>query len=151
MLMPMLWKSNKDDEMNLMNPFAEMDKMFDDFWGNDLGSAGSMRTDVIDDGKNYKLEADLPGFNREDIHVDLKNDMLTISAAHDENKDEKDKNGKYIRRERRSASYQRSFRVENLNTEDINAQYRNGVLTVTFPKKEAIPEKEDARRIEVKD
>ena len=77
--------------------------------------------------------------------------MLTISAAHDENKDEKDKDGKYIRRERRSASYQRSFRVENLNPEDINAQYRNGVLTVTFPKKEAIPEKEDVRRIEVKD
>ena len=91
MLMPMLWKSNKDDGMNLMNPFDEMDKMFDDFWRNDLESTGSMRTDVIDDGKNYKLEADLPGFNREDIHVDLKNDMLTISAAHDENKDEKDK------------------------------------------------------------
>ena len=151
MLMPMLWKSNKDDEMNMMNPFEEMDHMFDDFWGTGLGSTDSMKTDVIDEGKNYRLEADLPGFNKEDIHIDLKNDMLTISASHDEKKDEKDKDGKYIRRERRSASYQRFFRVEDMKPEDIRAQYKNGVLTVTFPKKEAIPEKNDVQRIEVKD
>ena len=76
---------------------------------------------------------------------------MTISAAHSENKDEKDDNGKYIRRERRSSSYQRSFRVENLKPEDIIAQYRNGVLTVNIPKKEAVPQKEEAARIEVKD
>ena len=114
-------------------------------------AARMMKTDVRDVDGNYEIDIDLPGFNKEDIHIDLKNDMLTISASHDEKKDEKDKDGKYIRRERRSASYQRSFRVEDMKPEDIRAQYKNGVLTVTFPKKEAIPEKNDVQRIEVKD
>ena len=114
-------------------------------------STGLMRTDVIEKDNCYQLEAELPGFNKEDIKIDLKNDTLTISASHNENKDEKDENGKYIRRERRSSSYQRSFHVEGLKPEDIIAQYRNGVLTVNLPKKEAIPEKEEAIQIEVKD
>ena len=154
MLMPMLWSTT--------DIFDEMDNLFNDRFFNGLcdsrntakqfdNMSGLMRTDVIEKENCYQLDAELPGFNKEDIKIDLKNDVLTISASHSENKDEKDDNGKYIRRERRSSSYQRSFRVEGLKPEDIIAQYRNGVLTVTLPKKEAIPEKEEAARIEVKD
>ncbi len=154
MLMPMLWSNN--------DIFDEMDNFFNDgFFGGQCrtprearpfeSSTGLMRTDVIEKDNCYQLEAELPGFNKEDIKIDLKNDTLTITAAHNENKDEKDENGKYIRRERRSSSYQRSFHVEGLKPEDIIAQYRNGVLTVNLPKKEAIPEKEEAIQIEVKD
>ena len=154
MLMPMLWSNN--------NIFDEMDDFFNDgFFGNSCmapraakqfeSTSGLMRTDVIEKENSYELQAELPGFNKEDINIDLKNDTLTISATHSDNKDEKDADGKYIRRERRSSSYQRSFHVEGLKPEDIIAQYRNGVLTVDLPKKEAIPEKEDAIRIEVKD
>ncbi|MCR5669739.1 MAG: Hsp20/alpha crystallin family protein [Butyrivibrio sp.] len=154
MLMPMLWSNN--------DIFDEMDNLFNDsFFGSDCTSpraarqfdttTGLMRTDVIEKDNSYELQAELPGFNKEDIRIDLKNDTLTISASHSENNDEKDENGKYIRRERRSSSYQRSFHVEGLKPEDIVAQYRNGVLTVDLPKKEAIPEKEEAVRIEVKD
>ena len=110
-----------------------------------------MKTDVIEKDNSYQLEAELPGFNKEDISIDLKNEVLTISASHNENKDEKNENGKYIRRERRCSSYQRSFRTPGLKPEDIIAQYKNGVLTVSIPKKEAIPEKEEAVKIEVKD
>ena len=154
MLMPMLWSNN--------DIFDEMDNLFNDRFFNGLcdsrntakqfdNMSGLMKTDVIEKDNCYQLEAELPGVNKEDINIDLKNDVLTISASHSENNDEKDNNGKYIRRERRSSSYQRSFRVEGLKPEDIIAQYRNGVLTVTLPKKEAIPEKEEAARIEVKD
>ena len=154
MLMPMLWSNN--------NLFDEMDNFFNDnFWNGmcradgarqDAGSFTSlMKTDVIEKDNCYQLEAELPGFNKEDINIDLKNDTLTISASHSENKDEKDENGKYIRRERRNSSYQRSFHVEGLKPDDIIAQYRNGVLTVNVPKKEALPEKEEISRIEVKD
>jgi HSP20 family molecular chaperone IbpA len=150
----MLWSNN--------NLFDEMDNFFNDsFWNgmyradNERQDAGNftslMRTDVIEKDNCYQLEAELPGFNKEDIKIDLKNDVLTISASHSENSDEKDNNGKYIRRERRSSSYQRSFKVNDLKAEDIIAQYRNGVLTVNIPKKEAIPEKEEVSRIEVKD
>ncbi len=152
--MPMLWSNN--------DIFDEMDSLFNDsFFGGSCraprtakqfeSTTGLMRTDVIEKEDSYQLEAELPGFNKEDISIDLKNDTLTISASHNENKDEKDENGKYIRRERRSSSFQRSFHVEGLKPEDIIAQYRNGILTVNLPKKEAIPEKEEAIKIEVKD
>ncbi|SFB95814.1 Hsp20/alpha crystallin family protein [Butyrivibrio sp. YAB3001] len=158
MLMPMLWSNN--------DIFDEMDDLFGRgfFNWNDSdvcrnGHTGNntacgtnlMRTDVIEKDNCYQLEAELPGFNKEDISIDLKNDILTISATHSDNKDEKDNEGKYIRRERRSSSYQRSFHVEGLKPDDIIAQYRNGVLTVSIPKKEALPEKEEVTRIEVKD
>ncbi len=153
MLMPMLWSNN--------DIFDEMDNIFGDrFWngmceanrsGQTENKTSLMKTDVIEKDNCYELEAELPGFNKEDITIDLKNDLLTISATHSENNDEKDKEGKYIRRERRSSSYQRSFRVEGLKPEDLIAQYRNGVLTVNIPKKEALPEKEEATKIEVKD
>ncbi len=154
MLMPMLWSNN--------DLFDEMDNFFNDgFFGGTCrtpraaqqfeSTSGLMRTDVIEKNDSYQLEAELPGFNKEDINIDLKNDTLTISATHTDNNDEKDNNGKYIRRERRSSSFQRSFHVEGLKPEDIIAQYKNGVLTVNLPKKEAIPEKEEAIKIEVKD
>ena len=154
MLMPMLWSNN--------DIFDEMDNFFNDgFFGGSCRApqaakqfdsmSGLMRTDVIEKEDAYQLEAELPGFNKEDIKIDLKDNLLTISASHSENNDEKDNEGKYIRRERRSTSYQRSFRVEGLKPEDIIAQYRNGVLTVNIPKKEVLPEKEEVHRIEVKD
>lgn len=154
MLMPMLWSNN--------DVFDEMDHFFNGMFGEDNKALGHcnrfpenmsnlMKTDVIEKENGYQLEAELPGFNKEDIKLDLKDDVLTISATHNENKDEKDENGKYIRRERRTSSYQRSFRVDGLKPEDIIAQYRNGILTVNIPKKEEIPQKEEAVRIEVKD
>ena len=154
MLMPMLWSNN--------NIWDEMDDLFNDRFftslydnnrtGSKFENASSlMKTDVIEKDNSYQLEAELPGFNKEDINIDLKNDILTISANHNENKDEKDENGKYIRRERRSSSYQRSFRVDGLKAEDIIAQYKNGVLTVNIPKKEEIPQNHEPIKIEVKD
>ncbi len=151
--MPMLW-SNGD-------VFDEMDNFFGGMFGEEspyrncnrqFGNMSSlMKTDVIEKENGYELQAELPGFNKEDIKIDLKDDVLTISAAHTDNKDEKDENGKYIRRERRSSSYQRSFRVEGLKPEDIIAQYRNGVLTVDLPKKQVEQKKDEPIRIEVKD
>lgn len=150
MLMPMLWNGNSG-LTDWTDPFDAMDRALSSFWGDSLETTKSMKTDVIEENGNYRLEAELPGFQKEDIHVDMKNGNLTISAAHEENKDEKDGNGRYIRRERRYASYQRSFRVgENLQPEDIEAKYENGVLTLVIPKKERLPQQEEVKRIEVK-
>lgn len=145
----MLWRN--DNDVDFMSPFDAMDRAFNDFWGNGLETTHSMKTDVIEGDHDYKLQAELPGFNKEDLHVDLKNGNLTISASHKENNDEKDSNGRYIRRERRAASYQRSFYVgDDYKPEDISAKYDNGVLTVTLPKKEAVVEqKEEPKRIEI--
>lgn len=148
MLMPMVW-----NDFDVVDPFTEMDNLFNTVFTNTLEPTKAMRTDVTEEDKDYKLEAELPGFNKEDIGVDLKDGVLTIHAAHKENKDQKDeKSGKYIRRERSEASYQRSFTVgEDVKPEDITAKYENGVLTLTIPKKEeAIEQKEEPKKIEIK-
>lgn len=149
MLMPMLWNGN-DDWFD--NEFNAMDRAMNRLWGGNALAAdtAAMKTDVIEEDKDYKLQADLPGFNKEDIHVDMTNGSLTISAKHSENNDKKDENGKYIRRERSYSSYKRSFQVDkNLKPEDISAKYENGVLTLVIPKKEALPEKEEPKQIEI--
>lgn len=149
MLMPMLFNSN---DMFDLTPFDEMDRMFDSFFGGrTTGNAAAMRTDVLEEDKDYRLSAELPGFNKEDIKIGLENGALTISASHKEDNSEKNKEGKYIRRERSVSSYQRSFRVpDDLKPEDIDASYKDGVLTVILPKKEVIPAKEAPKQIEIK-
>ena len=94
------------------------DRMFDDafknFWGgNELATFDAFKTDVIDQGDHYLLQAELPGFDKSDINIDLKDNLLTISASHKDEKNEEDEN-KYIRRERYYSSYSRSFRVDNV-------------------------------------
>ncbi len=146
MLMPMIW----NNERNYIDPLREMSRMMDSFWGNGIPAAASMRTDVTEQDGEYCLDAELPGFNKEDINIELNDSILTITASHKDSSDEKNEEGRYIRRERRSSSYQRSFSVaQNIKPEDITARYENGILTVHIPKKEETPAVEEAKRIEI--
>lgn len=145
MLMPALY----NNMMNAMDMMDDFDNWFG-FGGNELETYRAMRTDVVDKGNSYEMKADLPGFRKEDISLDLKDGVMTISAKHDENKDEKDDKGRYIRRERYNTAFSRSFSVsDDLKPEDITAKYEDGVLTIDIPKKEVIPEKEEAKKIEI--
>ncbi|SHI13819.1 HSP20 family protein [Butyrivibrio fibrisolvens DSM 3071] len=131
--------------------FDLMDDMFTNFWGTGLESTSNMRTDVIEEENDYQLITDLPGFEKSDINISLKEDILTITASHKdaENKEADDKKPepKYIRRERVKSSFERTFRVENVTAEDISAAYENGVLTVTIPKKQ--PVEPETKRIAI--
>ena len=99
-----------------------------------------MKTDVRETDKGYELDVDLPGFKKDEVQVQLKDGYLTSSAAKGLDKDEEDKKGKYIRKERYAGAMQRSFYVgENLTQEDIKAKYENGILRLSVPKKEAKP------------
>ncbi len=122
------------------------DRVFHDFFGDGFNHFDNINTDVIDKGDNYLLEAELPGFSKENIKIDLDKDTLTITASRSEEK--KEKNGKYIRQERRYNSYCRSFHIPGVKKEDISAVYNNGVLEITLPKENAVIE--ESRRIEVK-
>ena len=94
--------------------------------------------DIADAG--YEVDIDLPGFKKDEISIELENGYLTVSAAKGLDKDEEDKKGKYIRKERYAGAMQRSFYVgENLTQEDIKAKYENGILRLSVPKKEAKP------------
>ncbi len=148
MLRPTLFEKTRP--LFFDNSFEKMfENAFTNFWGNNLNPLEGFRTDVIDQGDHYLLQAELPGFKKEDINIDLANDTLTISASHkEESTDENNKNN-YIRKERRYSSYSRSFYVEGITPGDIDASYKNGILEVTFPKKE-ITSAEEPKRIEIK-
>ena len=127
------------------NPFRDFEEMSRSFWDNNNVSA--FRTDITEKDGQYILEADLPGFKKEDISVDIDKDCLTITAEH--KSEEKEENAdSYIRRERYYGSYTSSFNVKGIDTEAITAAYNDGVLTLTMPKKE--PEVPAARRLEIK-
>ena len=95
----------------------------------------AFRTDIQDLGDRYLLEADLPGFRKEEISLDLKGDLLTVMACRREENQEHQ--GKYLCRERYFDSYKRSFDVSEVQQSGITASYENGVLKLTLPKKSA--------------
>ena len=93
-----------------------------------------MKTDVKDVNDHYEVAVDLPGFQKDEVNVELENGYLTISAAKGLDKDQKDDEGHYIRQERYSGSCSRSFYVGDIQPEDLHAKYEDGILKLTLPK-----------------
>lgn len=93
-----------------------------------------MKTDVKDVNDHYEVAVDLPGFQKDEVNVELENGYLTISAAKGLDKDQKDDEDHYIRQERYSGSCSRSFYVGDIQPEDIHAKYEDGILKLTLPK-----------------
>ena len=129
-------------------PFAAKSRdLFDSFdrrfWGEGTAALGDFRTDISEENDKYVLEAELPGFKREDISIDVEDDRLTITA-----KATAEENGKnYVHRERRSAVYQRSFSISNIETGAITAAYTDGILTLNLPKMQ--PKTAESRKIQI--
>ena len=135
---------------NLMDVFDDFDRSFFRGFGNiDHTLYGKhaqhmMKTDVKELEDSYEVDVDLPGFKKDEIHLELNNGYLTISTEKTLEKDNEGKKGKMLRQERYSGVMQRSFFVgEHLTEEDIKASYDSGVLHVIIPKKDApkAPEK----------
>ena len=127
------------------NPFDELEDMQRRFFGET--AVRDFKADSRDEGEHYLLEADLPGFKKEDISVNIEGETLTIRAEHSESTDEKDSKGNYIKRERSYGSFSRSFDMTGIRVEDIGAAYENGVLKLTLPKKqETLP---TSRKLEI--
>ena len=96
-----------------------------------------MKTDVRETDNSYELDIDLPGFKKDEISVQLDNGYLSISASKGLDKNEENKNGKYIRRERYAGSMNRTFYVgSQLTQQDIQAKFEDGILKISVPKKD---------------
>ena len=117
------------------DPFREMDEFFN---STTRAVNTAFNTDVIDNGDSFELDAELPGFKKEDIHLSIENDCLTISAERKLNKDEKLPN--FVKREGFYGSCSRSFDLTGIDVDKISAAYVDGVLKLTLPKEsEEVP------------
>ena len=148
MLMPSIFGENLfDDWMDF--PFTN------DFFSSKNPLYGKhaknmMKTDVRETDNSYELDVDLPGFKKDEIKAQLENGYLTISAAKGLDKDQKDKDGKYIRQERYAGAMSRSFYVgDDVTQEDVKAKYEDGILKLSIPKKDAKAAVETKKQIAI--
>ena len=145
MLMPSIFGENLFDEFfdDFVRPTRRVVRY-------NTPSTTIMKTYVKETEGSYELDIDLPGYKKEDVKAELKDGYLTISAATNTNNDQKDENGKYIRRERYYGNCSRSFYVgENITQEDIKARFEDGILKIVVPKKEAKPAVEEKKYISI--
>lgn len=128
------------------NPFRDIENFERAFFG---GSAARspFAADIRETPDAFLIEADLPGFKKEDIHVEVENDILTIRAERHSAAEEKDKESPYLHQERSWGVYERSFDISAVSADDIHAAYDSGVLTLTLPKKSKAAS--GARRLEI--
>ena len=111
-------------------------------------AAGMMKTDVREDENSYMLDIEVPGYKKEEVSAQLKDGYMTITAASQSEKEEKNEAGKFLRRERYSGSCSRSFYVgKEIKPEDIKAKFANGILTITVPKKQPVKQVEENHSI----
>ena len=143
-LIPYDNKSHNND--SVYNPFHEMDAFERAMFGG--SSLAEFRTDIRDNGDSYTIEADLPGFKKEDIHIDVEGDYMTVTAERHSEFEQKEKKNGYLRCERSYGSFVRSFIISEIDAEAIEASYTDGVLKLTLPKKKELTAQ--PKRVEVK-
>lgn len=135
--------------LSSFDPFRELDELERAFFESPAErKGGQFSTDIRDNGKEYLLEADLPGVKKEDIQLDLTDNILTISAERHSEYEEKDKKGNYVRCERSYGSYQRSFDTTGIDVDKIEAEFKDGVLKLTMPK--LVEQKPEPKKLTIK-
>jgi len=133
--------------MSLLPGKFYLDDFFDDFAPMPKMPKMDMKCDIYEKKGNVHIELDVPGFDKKDIKLDVEDGVLTIEATKDEDKEEKDEERNYYRKERVYGTFRRQFNVGNINESEINAKFENGVLKISFPKEE---KKETKKFIEIK-
>ena len=140
------------NDMYGLTPF-EKDFVFDPFGAfersimKDSGQLSVCRTDIREEESRYIMESELPGFEKENITVDISGTSLTLKAERCNDTKDSGKDGRYIRRERSCASYRRSFDITGVDGDGITADYKTGILTMILPKKK--PEVPASRRLNI--
>lgn len=134
-MLPSIFRDNLFDDMFDFDFDKEFNRMMRPLYGKH--AQNMMKTDVRETDNSYELDIDLPGFKKDEISVQLDNGYLSISASKGLDKDEENKDGKYIRRERYAGSMNRTFYVgSQLTQQDIQAKFEDGILKISVPKKD---------------
>ena len=148
MMMPSIFRENLWNDLMDFS-FPELDgKMY----GKMYGKRGEhiMRTDVKEHDDKYEVDIELPGFKKEDVKAELKDGYLTITALKEVNNEQKNENGKYVRRERYTGNMSRSFYVgDKVTQEEIRAKFEDGILKLQIPKKDPKKQVEDKHYVTI--
>lgn len=134
--------SRRDDVFGLDRFFDEF--LRDPFFAKVSSMTTPIKADIRETEKEYVVEAEIPGAKKEDIIIDIHDDVLTLGVDVKQEKNE-EKDG-YIYRERSAGSYKRSFHINNIKNDDVKANYKDGILTITLPKSEEVNKN---RKIEI--
>lgn len=131
--------------MDLIPRKFYLDDIFDDFISSKKEQ--NMKCDIYEKDGNYHIEMDVPGFKKEDISIEASDDYLTIKAEKNSENNEEDEDKNYIRRERSYGAYERSFYLGDLDQDKVEAEFKDGILKISVPKKEEVNNK---KMIEIK-
>ena len=131
--------------MNLIPRSFFFDDDFDSFFL-PAQKRNEMKCDIYEENNEYHIDIDIPGFDKKDISIEVKDGYLNVKASKE--KDEKEERKNYIRRERSYGVYQRSFALGDLDVDNIDAKFNNGILSIVIPKKEEV---NTTKTIEIKD
>lgn len=131
------------------NPF-DVNSVFENFFNDSVMptlyyNSGQIKVDIKENEKNYTLEAELPGVKKEEIGVDINDNVLTISVEQKEEINEE--TDKYIRKERRYGATKRSFIVEDIDEANVSAKFENAILSLVLPKR--IPDVKKPNKIDI--
>ena len=144
MMMPSIFRENLWNDL--------MDFSFPELDGKMYGKRGEhiMRTDVKEHDDKYEVDIELPGFKKEDVKAELKDGYLTITALKEVNNEQKNENGKYVRRERYTGNMSRSFYVgDKVTQEEIRAKFEDGILKLQIPKKDPKKQVQDKHYVTI--
>ena len=134
----------------IKNEFDLLGEMFADPFFTEHESK-IMKTDIKEKTDKYLIGIELPGYQKENIKIDIEDGYLTVHAEINSDNEEKEE-GKFVRRERYVGSCSRSFYVGNeVKSEDIKASFKNGILKIEVPKKEYKKELPEKKYIEIED
>ena len=132
----------ESDNMDLIPRRFYLDDFFDNFISKE---DSKMKCDIYEKNGDYHIEMEIPGFNKEDINIEVQDGYLKITAEKSESENKEEKN--YIRRERSFGKYQRSFYLGNLDANKIEANFKDGILNIIVPK---IEEEKNKKIIDIK-
>lgn len=126
----------KNNNVSFYNPFHEIENWEKSFWTDPFSrnALAEFKTDITDEGDHFLLEADMPGFDKKDIHIDVSADSLTLRAERLTKRKTEEKKERYVCSERSYGSYSRTFDITGIDAAGIRARYANGVLSLTLPK-----------------
>ena len=130
--------------MNLIPRSFFFDDDFDDFF-KPVMRRNDVKCDIYEENDEYHIEMDIPGYDKKDINIEVKDGYLTIKASKETEDKEESKN--YIRRERVVGSFTKSFALGDVDTDKIDAKFENSILNITIPKQEVV---DNTKTIEIK-